>query len=38
VGGRGGGKRDTAQGGGSDPQGVPQAFETAEAHVRQLGL
>ena len=38
VGGRGGGKKDTAQGGGSDPQGVPAAFAAAEAHITGLHL
>ena len=36
VAGRGGGKRDTAQGGGSDPEGIPAAFAAVEAHVRAL--
>jgi alanyl-tRNA synthetase len=36
VEGRGGGKKDAAQGGGSKPQGVPDAFAAAEAFV--LGL
>jgi alanyl-tRNA synthetase len=37
VEGRGGGKRDAAQGGGSDPAGIPAAFVAAEAFVRGLG-
>ena len=31
VGGRGGGKADVAQGGGSDPAGVPQALSAVQA-------
>jgi alanyl-tRNA synthetase len=38
VAGRGGGKRDAAQGGGTDPAGIPDAFGAAEAMVRGLGL
>ena len=34
VEGRGGGKRDTAQGGGANPDGIPAAFAAAQAHVR----
>jgi len=34
--GRGGGKKDAAQGGGSDPQGIPAAFAAAEAFIRGL--
>jgi alanyl-tRNA synthetase len=38
VDGRGGGKKDTAQGGGQKPDGVPAAFAAAEAHVTGLHL
>jgi len=31
LGGRGGGKKDLAQGGGANPQGIPQAFEALKA-------
>ncbi len=34
VGGRGGGRGDLAQGGGSDPSGIPEAFARAEAAIR----
>ena len=34
VGGRGGGKDDIAQGGGTDPAGLPKAFEAAAEAVR----
>lgn len=34
VDGRGGGKKDTAQGGGANPDGIPAAFTAVEAHVR----
>jgi alanyl-tRNA synthetase len=37
IAGRGGGKQDTAQGGGSRPEGIPQAFEAAQALVRTAG-
>ena len=37
VDGRGGGKQDAAQGGGSDPAGIPAAFAAADAFVRGLG-
>jgi alanyl-tRNA synthetase len=36
VAGRGGGKKDAAQGGGTKPAGVPDAFAAAEAYVRGL--
>ena len=36
VEGRGGGKKDAAQGGGTKPEGVPAAFEAAEAFLRGL--
>ena len=36
VEGRGGGKRDAAQGGGTKPEGVPQAFAAATAYVEGL--
>ena len=36
VQGRGGGKKDAAQGGGADPAGVPAAFAAAESFVRGL--
>jgi alanyl-tRNA synthetase len=36
VEGRGGGKADAAQGGGSHPEGLPDAFAAAEAFVRGL--
>ncbi len=36
VEGRGGGKKDAAQGGGTKPDGVPDAFAAAEAYVRGL--
>jgi alanyl-tRNA synthetase len=35
VGGRGGGKPDLAQGGGTDPAGVPAAVEALRAHLRE---
>ena len=35
VGGRGGGKDDVAQGGGSEPDGIPQALQLVEAAVGQ---
>jgi alanyl-tRNA synthetase len=35
VGGKGGGKDDVAQGGGTDPTGIPRARELAEALVRK---
>jgi alanyl-tRNA synthetase len=34
VGGRGGGKPDLAQGGGTEPAGVPAAVEALRAAVR----
>jgi alanyl-tRNA synthetase len=34
VGGRGGGKDDLAQGGGSDPSGIPSALDAVAAAVR----
>ncbi|MBW0124661.1 alanine--tRNA ligase [Pseudonocardia oceani] len=34
VGGRGGGKPDLAQGGGTDPSGVPAAVDALRAHLR----
>jgi alanyl-tRNA synthetase len=34
VGGRGGGKPDLAQGGGTDPAGIPAAVEALRAHLR----
>ncbi|MDN5856702.1 MAG: DHHA1 domain-containing protein, partial [Actinomycetia bacterium] len=34
VGGRGGGKPDLAQGGGTDPSGIPAAVEALRAHLR----
>jgi alanyl-tRNA synthetase len=34
VGGRGGGKPDLAQGGGTDPTGVPAAVDALRAHLR----
>jgi alanyl-tRNA synthetase len=37
VSGRGGGKPDLAQGGGTDPAGVPDAITAAEAFVQQRG-
>jgi len=36
VGGRGGGKDDVAQGGGSDAAGIPEALVRAEHHVGQV--
>ena len=36
VEGRGGGKKDAAQGGGTKPEGVPAAFGAAEAFLRGL--
>ena len=36
VEGRGGGKKDAAQGGGTNPAGVPAAFEAANAFIRGL--
>ena len=36
VEGRGGGKKDAAQGGGAKPEGVPQAFAAATAYVEGL--
>jgi len=36
IGGRGGGKPDMAQGGGTDPSGVPAALATLRAHLAQL--
>jgi len=38
VDGRGGGKKDAAQGGGSKPEGIPAAFEAAQGHVSGLRL
>jgi len=35
VGGRGGGKDDVAQGGGTEPDGIPQALQLVEAAVGQ---
>jgi alanyl-tRNA synthetase len=35
VGGKGGGKDDVAQGGGTDPAGIPRALELGEALVRK---
>jgi alanyl-tRNA synthetase len=35
VSGRGGGKDEMAQGGGSDAAGLPAAFEAAEAFIRE---
>jgi alanyl-tRNA synthetase len=35
IGGRGGGKDDVAQGGGTEPAGIPAAFEAVEALIRQ---
>lgn len=34
VDGRGGGKKDAAQGGGSNPDGIPAAFRAAETFLR----
>jgi len=36
VGGRGGGKPDMAQGGGTDPAGIPAALAALRAHLEQL--
>jgi alanyl-tRNA synthetase len=36
VGGKGGGKDDVAQGGGTDPAGIPAALEHAEWHVGRV--
>jgi alanyl-tRNA synthetase len=36
VGGKGGGKEDVAQGGGSDPAGIPEALTRAEHHVGRV--
>ena len=36
IGGRGGGKPDMAQGGGTDPGGVPAAVAALRAHLQQL--
>jgi alanyl-tRNA synthetase len=35
VGGKGGGKDDVAQGGGTDASGIPRALELGEALVRK---
>lgn len=36
IGGKGGGKSDTAQAGGKNPEGIPQAFATAKTFVQKL--
>jgi len=36
VGGKGGGKQDVAQGGGTDPAGIPEALTLAEHHVGRV--
>jgi alanyl-tRNA synthetase len=35
IGGRGGGKDDVAQGGGTEPEGVPAALSAVEEYVRR---
>jgi alanyl-tRNA synthetase len=35
IGGRGGGKADMAQGGGTDPDGVPAAVAALRSHLEQ---
>ncbi|MDA9912991.1 alanine--tRNA ligase [Candidatus Nanopelagicales bacterium] len=38
IGGRGGGKDEMAQGGGSDPSGISESFEAAKAYIGSLNI